>query len=94
MIIVSQSKKEIINFDNVTTIYIQENEQENKFEIGVDTIVDYYTLGEYKTEERAKEVLQEFEISIVKTKLAQESEIFFGGMKVVPDYTIYEMPEE
>lgn len=56
MIIVSQDKKDIINFDNVKMI----NREENR--ISVDANFgrgDFYCIAEYATEERAKEVLQE-----------------------------------
>ncbi len=47
-------------------------------------------LGEYKTEERAKEVLQE--IANTYTKIGIEFETFNGGkQQLLP---IYEMPEE
>lgn len=57
MIIVSQDKDNIVNFDNIAHIFI------NK---GSETTICYgrmsgcsETLGYYATEERAKEVLQE-----------------------------------
>lgn len=54
MIIVSQDRKKIFNFDNISIIHIMDN---NK--IWVDTEKTCNNLGTYKTEERAKEVLQE-----------------------------------
>lgn len=59
MIIVSQDNKTLINFDNVVGIYI-ENPLENNngnFRIVVETYTAEYNIGEYKTEERAREVL-------------------------------------
>lgn len=57
MIIISQDKAEIINFNNIESIWICSDEE------GIFTIeatADTNTsLGKYKTEERAKEVLQE-----------------------------------
>lgn len=54
MVIISQDKKKIFNFDNASLIMIcTENE------IWIDTEKTCNLLGEYKTEERAKEVLQE-----------------------------------
>lgn len=56
MIIVSQDREDIINFDNVKMI----NREENK--ISVDSNFgrgDFYCIAKYETEERAKEVLQE-----------------------------------
>lgn len=56
MIIVSQDREDIINFDNVKMI----NREENR--ISVDANFgrgDFYCIAEYETEKRAKEVLQE-----------------------------------
>lgn len=57
MIIVSQDRDLIINFDNVTVIGIAQNNSKEIDSITVDKEEQY--LGEYKTEERAKEVLAE-----------------------------------
>lgn len=61
MIIVSQNKNVIVNFNNLTQIYITYCKEDNtgyfiRFET-VDSLYD--NLGEYATEERAKEVLKE-----------------------------------
>ena len=57
MIIISQDKTEIINFNNIESIWICSDEE------GIFTIeatADTNTsLGEYATKERAKEVLEE-----------------------------------
>ena len=59
MIIESQDKTKIVNFDNLTQIYITQDEEETATFIRYETVDSlYYDLGEYKTEERAKEVLQ------------------------------------
>lgn len=56
MIIVSQDKKSIYNFDNIKSIDIVENE----IYITDDILMDEGAkIGEYETEERAKEVLEE-----------------------------------
>ena len=56
MIIVSQNKKNIYNFDNVKSIDILSNE----IYISDDILSDMGTcIAYYETEERAKEVLQE-----------------------------------
>lgn len=56
MIIVSQDKKSIYNFDNIKLIDVLENE----IYITDDILSDAGAcIGEYETEERAKEVLQE-----------------------------------
>lgn len=61
MIIVSQNKEVIINFKNINDIHT--NNTETNREIYATANFTQYKLGGYKTEERAKEVLQE----IVKT---------------------------
>ena len=53
MIIISQDKNTVVNFDNIMTI-----SQENG-KVGVSTHDDFPTIAKYKTEERAREVLQE-----------------------------------
>ena len=60
MIIVSQDKTKIVNFDNLIQIYITQDEEEKANFIRYESVDSLYEdLGEYKTEERAKEVLQE-----------------------------------
>ena len=60
MIIVSQDKTKIVNFDNLIQIYITQDEEETVNFIRYESVDSLYEdLGEYKTEERAKEVLQE-----------------------------------
>ena len=54
MLILSQDKNGIVNFTNITSILV-----ENKELIARVTNGHKATLGEYNTEERAKEVLQE-----------------------------------
>lgn len=57
MIIVSQDKETIINFENITRISIVPPAEEGyKCAIAINGCLD---LGYYKTEERAKEVLKE-----------------------------------
>ena len=85
MIIVSQNKKSIYNFDNIRKIKIIKcyNEKHDYSNITFDggiTMKDdtkilgegWDTLGKYQTEERAKEVLQE----IVETYKSQDIEIY------------------
>ena len=58
MIIISQDKDNVINYDNVKSLWIDDNvldKTNTTFYINADD--DF--LGEYETEERAKEVLQE-----------------------------------
>ncbi len=99
MIIVSQDKDKIINHDNVQLLWINVNIL-NKTIKTFYIYADHDFLGEYETEERAKEVLQE----IVKQKA------IFEYFKNVPERTqillakdfkedneifdTYEMPEK
>lgn len=53
MIIVSQNKREIFNFEMAKNIYVET--EEKSYSIQID---DNFS-GKYDTEERAKEVLQE-----------------------------------
>lgn len=57
MIIVSQDKTEIVNFNNIESVWISK-EEEGIFSIEA-TADTNASLGEYQTEERAKEVLEE-----------------------------------
>lgn len=56
MIIVSQGKTAHINYDNIEVTYLLK--KDNKIKINMRGNYDY-TIGEYETMERAKEVLQE-----------------------------------
>lgn len=57
MIIVSQDKEEIVNFENIESIWISVD-GEGRFTIEA-TATTNSTLGYYKTKEKAKGVLQE-----------------------------------
>lgn len=90
MIIVSQNRNEIINFEKITeivasgnTISITDNIYEEIGEI----------IGEYATEERAKEVLQE----IIKSINDSDVKIYSGraSLDITSQIkTIYYMPEK
>lgn len=93
MIIVSQNKKEIVNIDNVTRIFIEDfSEDGDGFGIGADTNSaesQYWDLGYYETEERAKEVLQEI---IKKYEVVGIKKI--TSTCYLTENLVYEMPEE
>ena len=93
MIIVSQDKRKIINFNNVIDIII--NKYANTCsDITCCTLKDFeITLGEYDTEERAKEVLQEIIKAYIENKKTQETTSIFG-FSIIPSNTYYEMPKE
>lgn len=57
MLIVSQDKEEIVNFDNIENIWIS-SDGEGRFTIEA-TATTNSTLGYYETKERAKEVLRD-----------------------------------
>ena len=70
MIIVSQDKDVIVNFNNVENIWIN-NPLENddgKFEIRAESYSNNMIIGKYETEERVKEVLQEILIRYKATE--------------------------
>jgi len=82
MIIVTQNKEQIINFDNTQTLGLEEFD---KTKIMIENL---FELGEYQTEERAKEVLQE----IIQT--CTKWEIFKYGIAEGIGTPKYEMPKE
>ncbi len=59
MIIVSDNKTYFVNFDNVTQISIEINKEKEYGIIVTTTNDDEFPLAVYKTEERAKEILEE-----------------------------------
>lgn len=102
MIIISQDKTMILNFEYIETIEI-ENPLENndgKFKILCDTTSDnQYTIAEYKTEERAKEVLAEIVQKYSSyLQLNGGPAILQGQMDIQPNIfnipKVYEMPEK
>ena len=62
MVIVNQSRDEILNFDNVMNI-VATNCDEDGFGIFAGVVIgiddNYRLLGYYKTEERAKEIIKD-----------------------------------
>lgn len=92
MIIVSQNRDEIVNFDKVDSIWICSDEEGRiTIEATADTNA---TLGYYKTEERAKEVLQEIKEQYIDSQVAYMEATRMGRGIDVPDCFVYEMPEE
>lgn len=99
MIIVSQDKKEIVNFDNIMNINIC-GCKEDEYTISAGFIVgradNYRKLGFYKTEERAKEVLQEIVDTYEKTQyykygFEKDKEYIY---EIADNLFKYEMPEK
>lgn len=93
MIIVSRDKKSIHNFDNILNIQIEKIDNTYKLII-YDEINDGSSLGEYRTEKRAKEVLQEIQERYEHTQYLKcfnkTNDLYEVGIK---DFA-YEMPEE
>ena len=103
MIIVSQEKSKIVNYNNITRIKI--NMYNGVFYMQCDFINGAYeTLGIYKTRERAEEILQEIinlfkeqqMLHIRKSSLNNLDELSEPKYILQPVYRpkIYEMPEE
>ena len=98
MIIVSQDKKTILNFSNIQNVRIEDYGTHQKgikiYKIYAGNFEGYATLlGTYKTEERAKEVLQEIIITFSYIQLSgtyEEARLKMEIMKLGR----YEMPEE
>ena len=98
MIIVSQDKMEIFNFEEIFRLYVDNWSNEEfatepncfciKAEKSSDNMVCAY-LGEYETEERAKEVLQE----IIKAYLDCNEQNALAEYAYVKN-KVYEMPED
>ena len=84
MIIVSQDKQRIVNFDNITQIYITFCEEDNPYYwIRFETVDSLYeNLGYYEAEERAEEVLEEI------------VEYYSHFCSVQGEWARYYMPEE
>lgn len=87
MIIVSQGKTAHINYDNIEATYLLK--KDDKIQINMRGNYDY-TIGEYETMERAKEVLQEIIKSYRKYRTAECD----GPTKVLQETTVYEMSED
>lgn len=88
MIIVSQNKRKIINFENIVEIFLVECSS-TEYQIQYQSKEHWYdNLGVYK-KERAKEVLQEI-ISKYKTTLYNSK----TNETVVNIPKVYEMPKE
>ena len=91
MIIVSQDKTKIVNFDNLIQIYITQDEEETANFIRYESVDSLYDdLGEYKTEERAKEVLAE----IIKSYRDYRTAECDGYTNVLQETAVFDIPEE
>ena len=93
MIIVSQNKNLIINFNNIVSTYVIKNyvsEEKGYQGYNIDFATNEeinFVLATYDTEERAKEVLQE----IINAYLDCNKESFYANFAYVKNI-VYEMP--
>lgn len=91
MIIVSQDRDILVDFDNVESIWIYSDE---KSRFSVEATADTNsTLGYYKTEERAKEILQEI---VKKYDVLKKNTVYAQGDSgfTFNEHYYYEMPEK
>lgn len=90
MLIISQDKGKIINFDNMTRVYINFDEGDDDVCIRTETVDSLFEdLGYYKTEERARKVLQE----IIETYLDCNEQSVLANYAYVKN-KVFEMPTE
>lgn len=90
MIIVSQDKYNILNFNTTVNVGVEEISTLNDVvQISAQTNGDTIVLGKYKDEERAKEVLQGIVIAYQRCN----EECFAGKYGYVKN-KVYEMPAE
>lgn len=78
MIIVSQDRDTVINFDNIEILGIGNplEDNESKFKILCNTTSDsQYVIAKYRTEERAKSVLNEIIIAHGNTEMIKVPKI-------------------
>ena len=88
MIIVSQDKYNILNFDTTVNIGVEEITTLNDIvQISAQTNGNTIILGKYETEERAKEILQE-----IVNKYRQYNLDNDKSVTLLPK--VYEMPKE
>lgn len=104
MIIVSQGKEVIVNFDITEDIWISKHLKNDEvkfeiFEIRAGNCSNSLSIGRYKTEERAKEVLEEIVQKYSSyLELKGGPAILQGQMDIQPNIfnipKVYEMPKE
>lgn len=95
MIIVSQDERSIINFDNIEEIYVSGTFISINYSLNNNECI-----AEYKTEERAKEVLQDIIAVYQMSKIYECSETKIQASTALESLKIkqqpfkYEMPKE
>lgn len=98
MVIVSQNKKEVINFENILSVKFFHDDEDSECLYELYTTVNapgdnYILLGSYSTSERAKEVLKEIvdkykQYATISNAIGSD----IRGMYNIPK--VYEMPKE
>lgn len=88
MIIVSQDKKRIINFKNITDINIEFIHSDYELRASFIGECESFNIGNYEEEERAKEVLQEI---VTRYKNWENMKVGQPSGVCLP---VYEMPED
>lgn len=93
MLILSQDKSMIINFDRIINIYVEKN----KINYQCPDIEDFWgTIGKYETEERAKEVLKEIAYFYSRADYNTKPVSFEQGLIAILSrhYGMFVMPEK
>ena len=98
MIIVSQDENAILNFDNTTTIKTEKHIEKCEIVARVNN-GHFATLGEYATEERAKEILRKIIQCYTNTEQYKcfsnnSNENYETLNYLIKNSFIYEMPKE
>lgn len=87
MIIINQDRTVILNYENIEAIGVAKA-TEDRFKIIAATVTNSeIEIAQYKTEERAKEVLQE-----IISKYRQWNQDANNAVTIIPK--VYEMPKE
>lgn len=100
MIIVSQDRKMNFNYKNIETIGIGNplDNNDGKFLILIETVSDnQYTIAEYETEERAKEVLEEITFAYANMEMLKIPKIDIHQIILATEMIkniCYKMPEK
>lgn len=88
MIIVSQDKKRIINFKNITDINIEFIHSDYELRASFIGECESFNIGNYEEEERAKEILQEI---VTRYKNWENMKVGQPSGVCLP---VYEIPED
>lgn len=100
MIIVSQDRKTILNFNNIQDIRIERYSTHEKgkyiYKIFGGNFEGYATeIGKYATEERAKEVLEEIIESYLNSiDYKYNQTLLIGDLEEYREGLVYKMPQE